>query len=218
MINKQLDHLREVLVDYPDDAFEQLAQFAQPITLPKDTSLFSPGDSCKQAFIMVSGTARVEVVSEAGREVVLYKVEPGQTCLMTTACLSSDAEYSAHGITETEVEAVILSKPDFITLLGKCPVFRRYILSSYGERFADFMTFVEEVLLQRVDVRLAKHLLQNRDDQGVVKQTHQTIATELGTAREVISRVLKEFEHKGYVKLKRSRIELVNPGALVNLG
>jgi CRP/FNR family transcriptional regulator len=167
---------------------------------------------------MVSGSARVEVVSESGREVVLYKVEPGQTCLMTTACLSSDMDYSAHGVTESEVEAVILSKQDFMTLLGHCPVFRKYILGSYGERFADFMTFVEDVLLQRVDVRLAKHLLQNRDDENIVKQTHQTIATELGTAREVISRVLKEFERKKFVKLQRGRIELTNPGGLSNIG
>ncbi len=217
-MNKQLENLRAVLPDYPDDAFERLVQFAQPVSMPKDASLFSPGDSCRQAFIMVKGSARVEVVSESGREVILYKVEPGQTCLMTTACLSSDNDYSAHGITETEVEAVVLAKPDFLTLLGKCPVFRKYILGSYGERFADFMTFVEDVLLQRVDVRLAKYLLQKRDGQNMIQQTHQTIATELGSAREVISRVLKEFERKDYVKLRRGRIELVNPGGLVNLG
>jgi len=214
----KLAKLRSVLPNYPDDAFERLAGLAHPVTLPKDASLFAPGDSCKQAFILVSGVARVEVVSEAGREVILYRVEPGQTCLMTTACLSSDTNYSAYGITETEVEAVVLSKPDFLALIDRCPVFRQFILGSYGARFAEFMVFVEEMLLQRVDVRLARHLLQHRDNGGALKQTHQHIATELGSAREVISRVLKEFEHKGYVKLSRGKINVVNAGGLSGLG
>ncbi len=206
-MNEKLDGLQKTLGDYPDDAFERLAGFARPVTLPKGARLFAPGDSCRQAFIVLSGSARVEIIAESGREVVLYKVGPGQTCLMTTACLSSDTNYSAHGVTETEVEAVVLSKTDFHILLGKCPVFRRFILGSYGERFADFMIFVEDVLLQRFDVRLAKYLLQNRDDAGQIIQTHQQIATELGSAREVISRVLR-----------RGRIEVVNSGGLSELG
>ncbi len=113
------------------------------------------------------------------------------TCLMTTACLSSDTNYSAYGVTETEVEAVILSKADFLVLLRKCPVFRQFVLGSYGKRFADLMIFIEGILLQRLDVRLAKHLLQNRDNAGQIKQTHQQTVTEPGSAREVISRVLK---------------------------
>ncbi len=217
-MNDKFKTLRAVLPNYPDVAFERLVSLAQPITLPKDASLFAPGDSCKQAFILVSGVARVEVVSKAGREVILYRVEPGQTCLMTTACLSSDTNYSAYGITETEVEAMILSKPDFLTLIDRCPVFRQFILGSYGARFAEFMVFVEEMLLQRVDVRLARHLLQHRGEDGTLKQTHQHIATELGSAREVISRVLKEFENKGYVKLSRGKIEVVSAGGLAQLG
>ncbi len=217
-MSNKFEALHAVLPNYPDDAFERLASLVQPVTLPKDASLFAPGDSCKQAFILVSGVARVEVVSEAGREVILYRVEPGQTCLMTTACLSSDANYSAYGITETEVEAVILSKPDFLALIGRCPIFRNFILGSYGARFAEFMVFVEEMLLQRVDVRLARYLLQHRGEGGAIKQTHQHIATELGSAREVISRVLKEFEHKGYVKLSRGKIDVENAGGLSALG
>ncbi len=213
-MSNKFSKLRAVLPNYPDEAFERLASFAQTVTLLKDASLFAPGDSCKQAFILVSGVARVEVISEAGREVILYRVEPGQTCLMTTACLSSETNYSAYGITETEVEAVILSKSDFLTLIGRCPVFRNFILGSYGSRFADFMVFVEEMLLQRVDVRLAKYLLQNRDSDDCLKQTHQHIATELGSAREVISRVLKEFENKGYVRLMRGKIEVVKAAGL----
>ncbi len=217
-MKKYLEQLRTVLPEYPDDAFERLAQLVQPITLPKNANLFSPGDSCKQAFIVMSGTARVEVVSDTGREVILYRVEPGQTCLMTTACLSSDTSYSAYGITETAVDAVVLGKAEFLTLIGRCPVFRQFILGSYGARFAEFMVFVEDMLLQRVDVRLAKFLLQNRDGSGAIKQTHQHIATELGSAREVISRLLKEFERKGYVVLHRGRIEVVKAGALAELG
>ncbi len=209
--------LRQVLDDYPDEAFNRLATLVQPVNLPKNASLFAPGDSCRQAFILVSGKARVEVIAENGREVILYRVKPGQTCLMTTACLTSDASYSAHGITETEVEAVILTKAEFLALLGRCPVFRNFILGSYGSRFAEFMTFVEDMLLQRVDVRLAKYLLQHRDENDMIKQTHQQIATELGSAREVISRVLKEFERKGFVVLRRGRIEVANAGKLAGL-
>ncbi len=209
-----IDCLRPLMRGYSDDAFERLAALSQLATLPSNTLLFAPGETCKQAFIVVSGNARVEVVADSGREVILYRVQPGETCLMTTACLSSDKNYSAYGITETEVEAVIIPRAAFLSLLGNCEEFRGFIFGSYGNRFADIMVFIEEVLFQRLDKRLAAFLLKHAGADGMVENTHQAIATELGSAREVLSRELKSFERSGLVRLHRGRVEVIDRGRL----
>jgi len=154
------------------------------------------------------------MVAENGREIVLYRVSGGETCVMTTACLLAHENYGAEGMAETDITAVAISNTTFRTLLGASERFRDFVFSAYGERLADLMVLVEEVAFRRLDLRLADFLVKNQNG-GTIETTHQALAVELGSVREVVSRVLKEFERRGWVKLARGRIEVMNDGGLL---
>jgi CRP/FNR family transcriptional regulator len=190
------------------------------IDVPPGTVLFSEGAECQAYVLVLDGSVRVHKVSETGREIVLYRVERGQTCVLTTACLMTSSEYGAEGVAETPVRAAVLSAAAFQALLDASPIFRRFVFRVYAGRIADLLLLIEEVAFGRVDMRLAQILLAHarRDGGATVTATHQTLATELGTAREVISRQLKDFERRGWVALSRGRIELRDETALAALG
>lgn len=188
--------------------------------VPVGTVLFSEGAACQAYVLVLNGSVRVQKVSESGREIVLYRVERGQTCVLTTACLMTRAEYGAEGVAETPVKAAMLTAAAFEQLVDASPAFRRFVFEVYATRIADLLMLIEEVAFGRIDVRLAQVLLGHaaRSPDGVVGATHQVLATELGTAREVVSRQLKEFERRGWVALARGRIEVRDRAALTGLG
>lgn len=179
--------------------------------------LFQEGSTCQGYLLVLSGSVRVQKVSESGREIVLYRVERGQSCVLTTACLLGQASYSAEGVTESEVQAALLPAGTFQALLAQSAVFREFVFSTWSERLSGLLALVEEVAFGRVDVRLAHWLLEHRSASGQVRSTHQELAVELGTAREVVSRQLKEFERRGWVELHRGWIEVKEGGALREL-
>lgn len=194
-----------------------LSGSARMVTLPAGTALFHDGGPCSAYVLVVEGSVRVQKVAENGREIVLYRVESGQSCVLTTNCLISHGDYTAEGVAETEVKALVLPAAAFRSLLGQSEAFRDFVFSAYATRIADLLMLIEEVAFGRIDVRLAAWLLHHADDGGAVKATHQDIATELGTAREVVSRQLKDFERRGWVGLHRGRVQVVQPQGLVSL-
>jgi CRP/FNR family transcriptional regulator len=196
------------------EAARQLRAAAVPMAFPAGAALFSAGSACHHYLMVLDGAIRVEMVSEGGREIVLYRVGAGETCILTTACLMTRADYSAHGVAETAVRAVSLPADRFRGLLAQSDVFREFVFSSYGTRIADLLVLIEEVAFRRVDVRLARLLTERAGPDAAVTMTHGEIAAELGTAREVVSRQLKEFERRGWVSLGRGRIMVQNAAAL----
>ena len=164
--------------------------------------------------LVLEGSIRVQMVSESGREIVLYRVETGQSCILTTSCLMAHKSYMAEAVTETTVRAVSIPMEFFQEALAESQPFREFVFASYGERIADLIMLVDAVAFGRMDARLAECLLKKAALQGWIDITHQELATELGTAREVISRLLKEFERSGRVNLHRGRVEIVDMGAL----
>jgi len=201
-----------------DEAARRRLAGAHRVAVPAGAVLFRPGDRCESYLVVLSGTARVQHVSEGGREIVLYRIGAGETCILTTACLMAGEAYSAEGIAETAVEAVAVPQAAFHDLIAASASFRRFVFASYGARLADLMLLVEEVAFGRIDVRLARFLAAHGGAAGTVAMTHQDLATELGTAREVVSRQLKEFERRGWVALHRGRIDLTDGTALRSLG
>ena len=197
-----------------DAAKALLMGAAQQAVVPPGTVVFTSGAKCETYFLVTDGSVRVQMVSENGREIVLYRVESGQTCIMTTSCLMSNALYGAEAITESEVKAVMVPAATFQKLVNSSAVWRTFVFSSYSTRLADLLMLVDEVAFHRIDVRLAKFLLDRGGVDGQLVTTHQDLASELGSAREVISRQLKEFEKRGWVKLQRGRIELLQQNAL----
>ncbi len=205
------------LVALEPAARERLAAEARPVTLPAGVTLFHDGDACSSYLLVLDGSVRVQKVSSGGREITLYRVGDGQTCILTTSCLLAGERYPAEGVTETEVRAIALPGALFQTLLADSAGFRQFVFAVYARRITDLITLVEDVAFGRMDLRLAARLHDSADAAGVVSTTHQELAAELGTAREVVSRLLKDFEHRGLVVLHRGRIELRDRSALAEL-
>ena len=185
-----------------------LTERATTVSLPAGTTVFAPGLAAESFLLVLDGTVRVQQMSESGREIVLYRVTGGETCIMTTACLLSDEGYSAEGVTETDVEAIAIPKAAFEEAIARSATFRRVIFADYSHRISDLMHVVEEVAFGRLDKRLAHRLLNRADSAGIVTATHQEIAAELGTAREVVGRQLKELERRGWVSVSRGHVQI----------
>jgi len=200
-----------------DPAWRRSARAAQVVRLPPGTVTFRQGDACQNYVMVVSGSIRVQKNTDTGREIVLYRVEPGDTCVLTTSCLFSGTRYPAEGVTESEVTAAVLPLREFHETVSSSEGFRRFVFASFGSRMAELMLLVEAIAFGRLDVRLAERLLALADGDGHIATTHQQLAAELGSAREVVSRLLKEFERHGWLVLARGQVELKDRPALARL-
>lgn len=187
------------------------------VTVREGSVIFGPGKSPENLLLLLEGRVRVQQVSEAGREIVLYRVEAGQSCVLTTACLLAHEGYSAEGIAETDVRAVAIPRTVFDDLIAQSVTFRTFIFTAYSKRITDLFQIIEDIAFQRVDIRLAQKLLDLERGTGHIKATHQQLAAELGTAREVISRQLGEFQRRGWIRQSRGSVELVEPDGLERL-
>lgn len=201
-----------------DDATKQLLmQRSVVITVPERTLIFGPGNSPENMLFLLEGTVRVQQVSESGHEIVLYRIEAGQSCVLTTACLLAFQNYSAEGVAETDVQAAAIPRDVFDDLVAQSRPFRDFVFAAFSKRLTDLFLMVNEVAFQRMDVRLADKLIALSQGAPFVRTTHQKLSVELGTAREVISRQLQEFQRRGWIGQSRGQIDLVNPQALHTL-
>ncbi len=175
--------------------------------------LFAPGDWPGRWVAIERGCVRVSLLAPSGREMTLYRIGAGESCLLTTSSLIGDEPLPAEGYAETDVEARIVSKATFDRLVADDPDFRRDVLRNYANRVADLVVTMQDVLFRAIPERLARTLLV-RERQGIVEATHQEIANELGSAREVVSRVLQRFEREGVIAIERGRIVIRDSEAL----
>ncbi len=187
------------------------------VSVPEGTVIFGPGHSPENMLFLLEGTVRVQQVSETGHEIVLYRIESGQSCVLTTACLLAYEDYSAEGIAETAVEAAAVPRDVFDDLVAQSKAFRTFVFAAFSKRITDLFLMIDEVAFQRMDVRLADKLVKLSNGNDVIETTHQKLSVELGTAREVISRQLQEFQRRGWIAQSRGRVELVNRPEMVRL-
>lgn len=199
-----------------DDAGRKIMAQGKEVVLPANTTVFRQGDACGNFLYVLEGSVKVYTRAENGREIVLYRVHSGQSCTLTTACLFSHNRYPAEGTTETEVKALVIPIKLFDEGLQHSIDFRNMVFDTYSQRLAEVITLVEELSFGRIDVRLAKRLCKAGAD-NLITATHQELATELGSAREVISRQLKEFENRGWVRLARGKVEILDRKPLEQL-
>ena len=157
--------------------------------------LFRVDDVCRGFIALRSGSLRVGLTSAAGRELVLYRVRPGEICLQTFTCLARQGAYAAEGVAETDLDAVLIPPGAFDRLMAEDPAFRSVVLSSVASRFIDLEAMVETLAFTGLPARLAGALLVNGADTGVVRMTHEDLAAEIGSAREAVSRQLAVFAH-----------------------
>ncbi len=193
---------------------DRLLQVAQVRSYSKGQEVFGPQNVPDSLFFLFEGTIRVSQTSENGRDIVLYRVDAGESCVLTTACMLAEEAYNAEGLAETDIIAVVLPRLSFDALVAEEPAFRDFVFTAYSKRLIDLMRVVDDVAFGRIDVRLADRLLTLVGGNKEIAATHAQIASELGTAREVISRVLNDFQKRGFITQSRGRIAVTNKPAL----
>lgn len=201
----------------PVDIRAELETGSKIVSVPAGTQIFAPGETADNLLLLLDGTVKVQQRSETGREVFLYRVHAGESCVLTTACMLAFEEYAAEGTSETEVNAVAIPRKTFDDLVAKSPIFREFVFTAYSRRITDLFTLIDDIVFQRMDVRLASRLLELADADNVVHATHAVLGTELGTAREVISRTLSEFQRRGWVAQSRGEVRLIGQDGLQRL-
>jgi CRP/FNR family transcriptional regulator len=175
--------------------------------------LFDVGEDCDYVPLLISGSIQVVKPLRTGWDMGLYRVVPGQVCILTVTCLLSGWKHLARVAVETYATAVSIPKEPFSQLIEASPAFREFVYSNYSISLFTLLNCVEVALTQPAEQRVAKVLLDRRTD--LIEVTHQRLANEVGTAREVVSRILEDFEKKGMIKLKRGIIFIQDRKALV---
>ncbi len=179
------------------------------VTLPADHQVFAQGHICENYIVVTSGSVKVFARSEDGREIVLYRIQPGEVCVLTTACIMGNTRYSAEAITETDVTAHIISQKNFNQLLAESEIFRQFVFNNFGHRLSDLMLQIEQIAFDSIEKRIRQFIGSKADKGETLHITHQAIAVEIGSAREVVSRGLKSLEKKGIVELHRGSIKIL---------
>lgn len=190
-----------------------LLRAAQPVRVPPETRVFAPGAPCTAFLLVLDGSVRVQMIADNGRELLLYRVRRGESCVLTTSCLMGGEDYPAEGVVEVETRAVAIPLSHFRGLMARSEAFRGFVFHGFGSRLADLLATVQDTVFHDLDGRLARALVASARA-GAVEATHQALAAEIGSAREVVSRHLKRFERDGLVRLARGRIEIADPARL----
>ena len=191
-------------------ALADLGAAAEPMTVPAGTVLFDENAPCQGFPLVLQGEIKVSRHSGDGRSLELYRVVPGELCLVSSACLFRNQPLSAQGVT-TRPSQLLLIAPSVFAQWLETPAFRNEVLGLFAERMADLTGLIDAVAFHRLDQRLAAALLGRGQNLAL---THQALADELGTVREIISRLLRRFEREGWVELARERIHIRDSAAL----
>jgi CRP/FNR family transcriptional regulator len=181
-----------------------------PMSVPAGTRLFRENDACQGFPLVLSGEVRVSRGAANGRELELYRVAPGEMCLVSSAGLFADQPLTARGVATCDTTLCLLSPPDFHAALTDSG-FRNYVLGLFAARMADLTGLIEAIAFQKLDSRLASALLGHGQQ---LRTTHQALADELGTVREIVTRLLHRFERDGLVELSRENITIRDSAGL----
>jgi CRP/FNR family transcriptional regulator, anaerobic regulatory protein len=202
------------LMRLPDELLASLVRNSAVISLPAGTRIYGPGQAPDSYLLLIEGAVRVQQVSESGREIVLYRIFAGESCALTTACLMGYEEYQAEAIAEVDVRAVAIPRDTFDDLIARSPLFRRFVFSAFSSRVTDLFRIIDQVAFARLDIRTANKLLELSRGGANLVTTQQEIASELGTTREVVSRILSEFQRQGWILSSRGSLAILDRKAL----
>jgi CRP/FNR family transcriptional regulator len=202
--------LYPVLAKLPAGLQRRIGESLQTLLLPSGTVVFDERQPCSGFPFILDGAIRVAKLSASGRELPLYRVLAGESCIITSSCLLGHADYNARGVAEGPTTLALLPRQLFDEMLGE-PAFRDFVFALFSERMAELMQLVEEVAFRKLDQRLAALLLGKG---RLLHTTHQQLADELGSVREMVSRLLKGFAEQGLVRLGREQVELLDPAGL----
>lgn len=195
------------------ETYDELSRLP-PKRVQAGTVLFRPGDEAPGFVLVLDGTIAVSLTGRSGREIELYQVAPGETCVQTTLCLLGQQVYSAEAAARTPLTLLIVPRGQFARLMDGAPSFRNYVFRSFGTRLADVTAVLEQVAFVRIEARLAAELLKRAGPGGVAYVTHQDLASAIGSAREVVSRRLEGLSRQGLVALERGSVRIADRAGL----
>ncbi len=198
-----LQHAEERVVK----EFQQVANFAR---IPAGRDVFLEGDRVDAIALLISGVVRVYKIGETGREITLYRFGNGQSCILTANAILSQKTFPAIATVEKDAEAVMVPADIFRTWVGKYDLWREFVFDLLSQRLSSVMEIVDEIAFRRMDARVASLLLKRSQVECPLKITHQEIASELGSSREVISRLLEDFAERGLIRSSRGEIEVLD--------
>ena len=197
------------------ELFYREAQYAE---LPASASVCEEGQHCSHLAMLLDGTARVYKLSSSGREVTLYRIFAGESCVLTASCIMNDDAFPAIAVTETPVRAILISPDRVLDWFCREPQWQRFIFGLLSHRLSDIISVVEEVAFKRIDVRLAEQFSRTlASGETTLKKTHAELAADLGSSREVISRILRDFTDRGLISTHRGHIDIHDQAAIDQL-
>ena len=191
-------------------ALEELAV----MDLPRGAIVFRPGDSVQGYALVLSGRIDVSLTGATGREIMLYSVAPGQSCIQTTLGLLAGDDYSAEAVASVETELVLVPRALFLSLVDRSGAFRALVFAAFADRMQTMMQLLEKVAFQKVETRLAERLLALSSEEDNIRITHADLAGQVGSAREVVSRRLESWARSGWVSVGRGTITVQDRAAL----
>lgn len=195
----------------------ELQQAASYARIPAGRDVFIEGDRAEAIALLLSGVVRVYKIGENGREITLYRFGEGESCILTANAILSQQTFPAIATVEKDAEAVLIPSATFREWVQRYEVWRGFVFDLLSQRLAAVMALVEEVAFRRMDARLAAFLIERSQRQRPLRITHQEIAAELGSSREVITRLLADFASRGLVRTERGAIELLDAEGLISL-
>lgn len=210
----QLLYHYPVLNELSSGTLDALVASATHMTVPAGATMFDENQACMGFALLLAGSARIVKAAPNGRELHLYDVTPGEECILTTSCLLGNARYQARCTIRERAELAVLPPDTFRLLFGASEPFREHVFGRFSERLSDLLQLVAAVAFQKLDQRLAAWLAARPSP---IRITHQALADDLGSLREMISRLLKNFSDQGWVRLGREQIEVLDAAALRNL-
>lgn len=218
MLNpEEYDKIVQVLPFLRTIDYELTREFqhrAYCVRIPTGREIFVEGDQVDGIALLTSGVVRVYKIGDTGRELTLYRFGQGESCVITANAILNMQNFPAIAVVEKEAEAVMVPAGTFSNWVRRHEPWRDFVFQLVSQRLASVMEIVEEVAFQRMDRRIASFLLERYQQENPIHITHQLIANELGTSREVVSRLLADFASRGLVALERGEITVLNPDAL----
>jgi CRP/FNR family transcriptional regulator len=204
------DFLRSfpVFKNASDVVVQDLLDASRHVSFPAGAQIYQEGDACSGIAFVLSGEIRVYKIGESGREITLYGIGPGETCILNASCILSGRSYPAYADALSETGVLLVPAEVFRRLVSEDESVRTFVFTLLSQRLSGVMELVEEVAFRRMDERLTEYLIE-KSENGRLESTHQRIANDIGTSREVVSRLLKDMERSGKISLSRNAITLL---------
>ncbi len=211
--SEQIDRVRQALpfLATKESPFSHsFFKHASLITAQKNQHICLEGGECQNLALLLNGTARIYKLGENGKEITLYRIGEGESCILTASCILSGEPFPAYAVCEKEVTAVVISALNVKQWLAKHSIWRDYIFGLISHRLSNIISVVEEVVFRRMDARIAQYLIDATPNSASVQTTHQVIASDLGTSREVVSRILKDLEQAEFIQINRGNVTILD--------